>query len=666
MTVTTIGSWGGRALRVIHAPGSRTRWRMEVTSAQPSTYKFFRAWLGQEWPELTGYYYSLGLAESRPLAAAVARLIHDSHNGHAVQWLAELERVDPEMRLPYVEAVVPYAEFAPAAEVLRLVRTGPSYRDELTDVLAALRRGVPLNVVRQSLLYSQVTGYSLQWERASAVSRFDLGCAMDLLLQAGVERDRYLCKGLWRVMVRRADAASVFGASFWAGLDTATTYQFLSFAVDQLDKSNTNYVQLLPLLERLLRFYQALDANEKALARDLTNEYFRQLPEVWPVVSQLPTRLVPDDVPHYFLVDPYLKMPLAQRAAFAHAPEKSFDVVVKAMARRNDGLLLAAGLYSLCRALPLRTVELLNVAPKHLVRLARLVGGLHESHAAQILRPQARHELCTATVADGDVVCLDNLLTRHAARAKRLPRFHEWELHFSGTKLMPLHGVRQAFDELRGQIALLAAWHIEDAVKEHLAFDPHTYSVMRNSDQNRRLLRRFLREPHLDFIDSHPATRAWRQAHTAIDVERWRRGVAVERDGVRLAMERDHREVLKMGTYAGSCLGLGGHNLFNAATVLLDINKQVVFARDARGNFVARQLLAISAEGKLVCFPVYVADGTRDRWQPLFAEHARSLAWALGVSIHTTGPYAIPRVIARAWYDDGHWDLVAEADRVAA
>ena len=50
---------------------------------------------------------------------------------------------------------------------------------------------------------------------------------------------------------------------------------------------------------------------------------------------------------------------------------------------------------------------------------------------------------------------------------------------------------------------------------------------------------------------------------------------------------------------------LGGDNAHAAVAIMLDVNKHVVFARNVRGRFVARQVVAISDDGKLVCYGVY-------------------------------------------------------------
>jgi hypothetical protein len=108
-------------------------------------------------------------------------------------------------------------------------------------------------------------------------------------------------------------------------------------------------------------------------------------------------------------------------------------------------------------------------------------------------------------------------------------------------------------------------------------------------------------------------------------------------------------------------LSIGGANAHSAAAVLLDPNKQVLYLRDGQGRVVARQLLAISDEGELVCFHVYASirsPGVRE----LFRRYDLALAETLRVPIYGYDPnsgreYKIERVLSEAWYDDGNWDL---------
>ena len=115
-----------------------------------------------------------------------------------------------------------------------------------------------------------------------------------------------------------------------------------------------------------------------------------------------------------------------------------------------------------------------------------------------------------------------------------------------------------------------------------------------------------------EYLERHPETLAFRKRHPALDDKGWRLWLdgmtldATYRGGrVRLGVERDPLEVLRIGSYAGSCLGLGGGHVYSAAAVALDLNKRVVYARNDAGTVVGRQLLALSEQGRLVCFHVY-------------------------------------------------------------
>jgi hypothetical protein len=133
-----------------------------------------------------------------------------------------------------------------------------------------------------------------------------------------------------------------------------------------------------------------------------------------------------------------------------------------------------------------------------------------------------------------------------------------------------------------------------------------------------------------------------------------------EVDGIgRLALrlERQPLEVLQLGTYVGSCLSLGGLCDYSAAAVVLDVNKQVVYARTRRGGVVARQLVAVSEDDRLVIFSVYPrsAPGPVKR---LFAEYDRRFADALGLRLFTArrgATYTVAEILSERWWDDGAW-----------
>lgn len=159
----------------------------------------------------------------------------------------------------------------------------------------------------------------------------------------------------------------------------------------------------------------------------------------------------------------------------------------------------------------------------------------------------------------------------------------------------------------------------------------------------------------------HPRTREWIARHPRIDLSTWFAGFELRTEiagvgALRIAIETDPLEALKLGTYVDSCLGRGGHFPHSAAAVVLDVNKQVVYARDERGAVVGRQLLAISEADDLVCFEVY-GTAKPEAMQPAFGDFDRGLASSLGLRIFgdPDDDYEIASILSHEWFDDGAW-----------
>lgn len=190
----------------------------------------------------------------------------------------------------------------------------------------------------------------------------------------------------------------------------------------------------------------------------------------------------------------------------------------------------------------------------------------------------------------------------------------------------------------------------------------HARQMQNKSDGNRRMFKKFLSAytgGNRDFIRNHPLTEAWVAKHPNLDVEFWTSGVELTKETsaglLTLKIEQDPLEALKLGTYAKTCLGVGGSVSYSALATVLDVNKQVVFARDSKGNFVARQVIAISASDQLVCFNVYPENAAKEVLS-LFREFARQMAKALKLELCMSGSddeYSIDVILAKEWWDDG-------------
>lgn len=315
------------------------------------------------------------------------------------------------------------------------------------------------------------------------------------------------------------------------------------------------------------------------------------------------------------------------------------------------------------------TRAILRAHPAALLRLARRLGLLSAARAAQIAgdairdpsfdspateaqwtealaAPRRRDPFSRALRdhADGRLQLRPGQLVRHRARA----RARWW--------LAQLDAIEDGLDR-----ALYGAAGAPD--DEAVA---HAAALLARAGRHRRGLRRMLQAAlrgDREWVERHPASRAWYARHPSLDVAAWREGVRRREDvpghgALTLAFERDPLEVLRLGTYVGSCLGLGAGFADDAAGVALDVNKRVVYARDAAGQVVARQLVAFSETRTLVCLPVYPT-GASEALQAAFARFDRELAARLSVDLEVDRgdePDVAAVLSFQVWLDPV-WDL---------
>ncbi|NQZ58470.1 MAG: hypothetical protein HRT88_13510, partial [Lentisphaeraceae bacterium] len=124
-----------------------------------------------------------------------------------------------------------------------------------------------------------------------------------------------------------------------------------------------------------------------------------------------------------------------------------------------------------------------------------------------------------------------------------------------------------------------------------------------------------------------------------------------------IELETNPLEVLKMGTYVGSCYGLGGMYAHSAAAVALDINKQVLYLRDEKGKVHGRQLLVIDTSGKLVCFEVYPS-AVSEEVRAHFAAYNIAFSDELNCQVYEgeDDDAEIDFLISEWWYQDYSWN----------
>lgn len=74
---------------------------------------------------------------------------------------------------------------------------------------------------------------------------------------------------------------------------------------------------------------------------------------------------------------------------------------------------------------------------------------------------------------------------------------------------------------------------------------------------------------------------------------------------VRIYAESDPLEILPMGTRFDTCLSVFGPYFGDVVATAVDFNKKVLYAKDGAGRIVARKVIAVSRDFKLLGFPVY-------------------------------------------------------------
>ncbi len=182
-------------------------------------------------------------------------------------------------------------------------------------------------------------------------------------------------------------------------------------------------------------------------------------------------------------------------------------------------------------------------------------------------------------------------------------------------------------------------------------------------DDNRELLGRLLREvaarrggsPKLAFEKNLD----WiAKVRGRLDIDAWLapRRAELEVEGARydVALEEDPLEVLRMGIPFATCLALdNGSNAASTVPNAVDANKRVLYVRTRDGKVVARKLIAITKELRIVGYNLYIATrGPAERAiRGAVDQLCRELAADVGAALAGTGE---PEKLHDGfWYDDG-------------
>ncbi len=359
---------------------------------------------------------------------------------------------------------------------------------------------------------------------------------------------------------------------------------------------------------------------------------------------------------------------------FLAGPGASFEALEKACRRDNDAALIARGLETLTRSHGGFAVDAFLGAPARLCRTAKVLGGVSAPVRSELVRQCREHSIFQIDPLAMPIrdVCAEISAHRRTHRQTnpipaRLSAWFRCEIALSDARLERYRRV------LSQRLLFTRLGLIEESVVDWLkrGLPPadltkageHALRLLGARRENRRGLRKFLNAwwagGH-DYLSSHPATLAWYRRHRTVARDIWEQGVPFQSGEYSISVESDPFEVLKLGTYVGSCLGLGGILSDSAVAALLDVNKQVLYARDSQRRVVARQLVAISDDDRLVCFSVY-PQSADEGVKSMFREYDHAFAEALNLPLFRPrgkdDGYRVSSVLSSYWWDDLPWNF---------
>jgi len=362
------------------------------------------------------------------------------------------------------------------------------------------------------------------------------------------------------------------------------------------------------------------------------------------------------------------------RQRVLESPERSLRCIDKACRRENDANLIAWGLSSIINEDSAFAVDCLWHCPKKLVTTAKSLGPMSWALRREIVREFTRHPMMTVDFESLSLKKVYDTLQGMEVTRRSNPIPRTLRDYFEGKRTLSkgqlerhrrvlFEGLLKTKLQILAEIGEQALWRGFER-STNIPDAKHALQLFRDIFSNKRALRRFLKEyikGNAEYLRDHPLTLKWAQHHPKIDLDIWTGGIQFENyeqaEYINVNLEQAPLEVLKLGTYVGSCLGLGGIMTDSAVAVMLDINKQVLYARDEKGVVLARQLIAISKEDKLVAFEVY-PQSTPSRIKALFQAYDQHFANRLGINLlFSADEYEIESILSEYWWDDGAWDF---------
>ena len=157
---------------------------------------------------------------------------------------------------------------------------------------------------------------------------------------------------------------------------------------------------------------------------------------------------------------------------------------------------------------------------------------------------------------------------------------------------------------------------------------------------------------------NHPQNKQFitKMKSLGFDMDIWIKGIAAQTyqaqnaDAITLSIAKDPLEILNMGAYFKTCLSPTSFNYFSVFANIADINKQLIYAKNAKGKVVGRVLIGITEIGGLMTYHLYFHNAQQG-FNKFALEYIDK--WAKKVGLTLTNNGEVSTLVATNWYDDG-------------
>ncbi|GEA11019.1 hypothetical protein [Alteromonas sp. KUL49] len=380
-----------------------------------------------------------------------------------------------------------------------------------------------------------------------------------------------------------------------------------------------------------------------------------------------------------FSPDAHIEMPLYALGRLDSLPdisEKALKVFEKACSNHNKGKLIGWGLNTLVDMEPRLVATGLELYPKALITVSETLGVFAHEHRRQLVK-QWKEKLFP-----------DNQFSLHFQYLENAVKVVRVVAPKSAETLIPKsvkafvagkHQMTQfqkerhlrVLSQRKPEIILLSLKdYVEcelkkDLAPQHTSIDDWLFAqkMLKNANLNKTPFKKFLVaacKGQTDYLWAHPKSVGWLDTLDDQVREHWSanfsKSYKYNNEDLTLSIELNPFEQLKMGRYVNSCLNLGGIFPDSATAVVLDINKHVVYARNASEKVIARQLIALSKNIVLVPFNLYPEQKFESPLAEIFIDFLNTYCGMLGIEISFDWDYDIEHILSVDWWDDGVMD----------